>query len=92
MTWSRGSVWLDEAGAVVLASPAARRWLDLLDAQAYPGFARTLAGGPGHARGRRGRAGHRGTSEDGRRAMGLAVALRNFQTGVASALSDITHT
>jgi hypothetical protein len=45
MTWSRGSVWLDEAGAVVLASPAARRWLDLLDAQAYPGFARTLLAG-----------------------------------------------
>ena len=40
-----GSVWLDDAGAVVLASPAARRWLDLLDAQAYPGFARALLAG-----------------------------------------------
>ena len=40
-----GSVWLDDAGAVVLASPAAVRWLDLLDAQAYPGFARALLGG-----------------------------------------------
>ena len=40
-----GSVWLDDTGAVVLASPAARRWLDLLDAQAYPGFARALLAG-----------------------------------------------
>jgi DNA-binding CsgD family transcriptional regulator len=40
-----GSVWLDDAGAVVLASPAARRWLDLLDTQAHPGFARALLAG-----------------------------------------------
>jgi len=40
-----GSVWLDETGAIVLASPAARRWLDLLDAQAHPGFARALLAG-----------------------------------------------
>jgi hypothetical protein len=40
-----GSVWLDDAGSVVLASPAARQWLDLLDAQAYPGFARALLAG-----------------------------------------------
>ncbi len=40
-----GSVWLDDAGAVVLVSPAAQRWLDLLDAQAYPGFARALLAG-----------------------------------------------
>jgi DNA-binding NarL/FixJ family response regulator len=40
-----GSVWLDDAGAVVLASPAARRWLDLLDAQAYSGFAQALLAG-----------------------------------------------
>ena len=39
-----GSVWLDDTGAVVLASPAARKWLDLLDAQAPREFARaTLA-------------------------------------------------
>ena len=37
-----GSVWLDEAGAVIMASQAAQQWLDLLDAQAYPGFARAL--------------------------------------------------
>jgi DNA-binding CsgD family transcriptional regulator len=40
-----GSVWLDDAGAVVLVSPAARQWLDLLDAQAYPGFAHALLAG-----------------------------------------------
>ncbi len=40
-----GSVWLDEAGAVVLASPAARQWLELLDAQAYAGFTRALLAG-----------------------------------------------
>ena len=44
-----GSVWLDETGAVVLASPAARRWLDLLDAQARPGFAARPAGRPSDA-------------------------------------------
>jgi len=40
-----GSVWLDDDGTIVLASPAARRWLDLLDAQAHPGFAQALLAG-----------------------------------------------
>ena len=54
-----GSVWLDDAGGVVLASPAARQWLDLLDAQAYPGFARALLAGLAM------RAGGEGTSRCG---------------------------
>lgn len=40
-----GSVWLDEAGGLVFASPAAERWLALLDAQACPGFSRALLAG-----------------------------------------------
>jgi DNA-binding CsgD family transcriptional regulator len=53
-----GAVWLDDEGGIVFASPAARRWLDLLDAQSCTGFSRALlaglamraAGGPGRAR------------------------------------------
>jgi hypothetical protein len=37
-----GSVWLDENGSVVFASPAARQWLELLDARSHAGFARAL--------------------------------------------------
>jgi DNA-binding CsgD family transcriptional regulator len=40
-----GSVWLDEAGAVIFASPAAQQWLDLLDQQAHAGFSRALLAG-----------------------------------------------
>jgi DNA-binding CsgD family transcriptional regulator len=40
-----GTVWLDEDGAIVFASPAARRWLDLLDARSPAGFARALLAG-----------------------------------------------
>lgn len=40
-----GSVWLDEAGAVIFASPAAQQWLDLLDRQSRSGFARALLAG-----------------------------------------------
>ena len=40
-----GSIWLDENGSVVFASPAARQWLNLLDAQSHPGFARALLAG-----------------------------------------------
>jgi len=40
-----GSVWLDGNGSVVLASPAARQWLKLLDAQSHAGFARALLAG-----------------------------------------------
>jgi DNA-binding CsgD family transcriptional regulator len=50
-----GAVWLDAGGGIVFASPAAQRWLDLLDARSYAGFSRALlaglamrvAGGPG---------------------------------------------
>jgi DNA-binding CsgD family transcriptional regulator len=40
-----GAVWLDADGAIVFASPAAQRWLDLLDARSHPGFARSLLAG-----------------------------------------------
>ena len=40
-----GSVWLDGNGSVVFASPAARQWLRLLDAQSHAGFARALLAG-----------------------------------------------
>lgn len=40
-----GTVWLDEDGAIVFASPAAQRWLDLLDARSAAGFARALLAG-----------------------------------------------
>ena len=40
-----GSVWLDEAGAIIFASPAARGWLDRLDAGSQAGFARALLAG-----------------------------------------------
>jgi DNA-binding NarL/FixJ family response regulator len=40
-----GSVWLDEDGSLVFASPAAQHWLDLLDAQSHAGFARALLAG-----------------------------------------------
>ena len=40
-----GSVWLDETGAIIFASPAARQWLSLLDEQSHPGFARALLAG-----------------------------------------------
>jgi DNA-binding CsgD family transcriptional regulator len=51
-----GAVWLDADGGIVFASPAAQRWLDLLDAQSHAGFARSLLAGlaihtaRGHAR------------------------------------------
>jgi DNA-binding CsgD family transcriptional regulator len=61
-----GSVWLDDAGAVVLASPAARRWLDLLDAQAHPGFARALLAGLAMRAGREGDIAVRVRAADGR--------------------------
>jgi hypothetical protein len=37
-----GSVWLDDNGGIVFASPVAQRWLDLIDAQGAPGFAGAL--------------------------------------------------
>lgn len=40
-----GAVWLDDDGGIVFASPAARRWLDLLDAQSSTGFSRALLAG-----------------------------------------------
>jgi DNA-binding CsgD family transcriptional regulator len=40
-----GAVWLDAGGGIVFASPAAQRWLDLLDARCYPGFSRALLAG-----------------------------------------------
>ena len=41
-----GAVWLDEAGAIIFASPAAQRWLNVLDEQSRrPGFARALLAG-----------------------------------------------
>ena len=40
-----GAVWLDEGGRVVFASPAAQRWLDLIDAGRTAAFSRTLLGG-----------------------------------------------
>jgi DNA-binding CsgD family transcriptional regulator len=40
-----GAVWLDDDGGIVFASPAARRWLDLLDAQSPAGFSRALLAG-----------------------------------------------
>jgi DNA-binding CsgD family transcriptional regulator len=40
-----GAVWLDDDGGIVFASPAARRWLDLLDAQSHAGFSRALLAG-----------------------------------------------
>jgi DNA-binding CsgD family transcriptional regulator len=40
-----GSVWLGQDGSLVFASPAAQRWLDLLDAQSHAGFARALLAG-----------------------------------------------
>jgi DNA-binding CsgD family transcriptional regulator len=40
-----GAVWLDAGGGIVFASPAAQRWLDLLDARSYAGFSRALLAG-----------------------------------------------
>jgi DNA-binding CsgD family transcriptional regulator/PAS domain-containing protein len=40
-----GAVWLDDAGRVVFASPAAQRWLDFLDAGRTVDFSRTLLAG-----------------------------------------------
>ena len=40
-----GSVWLDETGAIIFASPAAQQWLNLLDGRSRPGFARGLLAG-----------------------------------------------
>jgi DNA-binding CsgD family transcriptional regulator len=40
-----GVVWLDAGGDIVFSSPAAQRWLDLLDAHAHAGFSRALLAG-----------------------------------------------
>jgi len=40
-----GAVWLDADGDIVFASPAALRWLEVLDAPSYPGFSRALLAG-----------------------------------------------
>ena len=40
-----GAVWLDSDGAIVFVSPAAQRWLDLLDARSPTGFSRALLAG-----------------------------------------------
>jgi PAS domain-containing protein len=40
-----GAVWLDTDGGIVFASPAAQRWLDLLEARSYSGFSRALLAG-----------------------------------------------
>ena len=40
-----GAVWLDEAGRVVFASPAAQRWLSLIDAGRGAGFSPALLAG-----------------------------------------------
>jgi DNA-binding CsgD family transcriptional regulator len=72
-----GSVWMDEAGAIVFASPAAQRWLDLLDAGSRDGFARALLAGLA-MRVVGGRGQHRtgGPAGDGEAARAVAVRVR----------------
>lgn len=71
-----GSVWLDADGSIVFASPAAQRWLDLLDAKSHAGFSRALLAGlamraaAGH---RRGGADEPAAGDDG---AGQAYAVR----------------
>jgi DNA-binding CsgD family transcriptional regulator len=76
-----GSVWLDGNGSVVFASPAARQWLRLLDAQSHAGFARALLAGLA-MRAAAG-AGHRGPGgqDTGATEAGRAVAVRVRTTG-----------
>ena len=76
-----GSVWLDENGSVVLASPAAQQWLELLDAQSHAGFARKLLAGLA-MRAAQGAAhdGSDGTGRDALEASG-AIAVRVRTTG-----------
>jgi len=76
-----GSVWLDGNGSVVFASPAARQWLRLLDAQSHAGFARALLAGLAmRAAGGAGHEGPGGQDIDAAEA-GRAVAVRVRTTG-----------
>jgi DNA-binding CsgD family transcriptional regulator len=71
-----GSVWLDETGAIIFASPAAQQWLSLLDEHSHPGFARALLAGLAMRAGRDVSAGPTaGTAEESAGA-GRAVAVR----------------
>ncbi len=70
-----GAVWLDADGGIVFASPAAQRWLDLLDAQSHPGFARSLLAGLA-IRAARGRAREPGGDRPGP-VRALAVRVRS---------------
>jgi DNA-binding CsgD family transcriptional regulator len=71
-----GSVWLDEAGAIIFASPAAQQWLNLLDERSRPGFARGLLAGlamrTGRGAGPAARGGPGGEAAEG----GSAIAVR----------------
>ena len=70
-----GSVWLDEAGAIIFASSAAQQWLTLLDEQSRPGFARALLAGLAMRAGRDAGAGPAAEAEESAGA-GRAVAVR----------------
>jgi DNA-binding CsgD family transcriptional regulator len=75
-----GAVWLDTDGGIVFASPAAQRWLDLLDAKSHAGFSRALLAGlamrtaAGH---RRGRAGEPAGGDDDGAGQAYAVRARS---------------
>ena len=72
-----GSVWLDEAGAIIFASPAAQGWLDRLDAGSQAGFARALLAGLAMRAGRDAGAGSAAeAAEEESAGAGRAVAVR----------------
>jgi DNA-binding CsgD family transcriptional regulator len=71
-----GSIWLDENGSVVFASPAAQQWLSLLDAQSQPGFARALLAGLTMRTVSHGAHGDRGAPDSDAAQAGRAIAVR----------------
>ena len=76
-----GSVWLDEAGAIIFASAAAQQWLNLLDGQSHPGFARALLAGLAMRVGRDAGAGPAAEAAEESAGAGRAVAVRVRTTG-----------
>jgi hypothetical protein len=73
-------VWLDEAGAIIFASPAAQQWLTPLDEQSRPGFARVLLAGLAMRTGRDAGARLAAQAEESAGA-GRAMAVRVWTAG-----------
>jgi DNA-binding CsgD family transcriptional regulator len=72
-----GSVWLDETDAIIFASQAAQQWLNLLEEQSHPGFARALLAGLAMQAGRDAGAGPAAeAAEEESAGAGRAVAVR----------------